>query len=45
VSKFTAEDGRLIKGIVAVLSIERIPDPEIIAEVKRQTDKTQKLYK
>ncbi|MEP6575524.1 MAG: hypothetical protein ABJB85_03770 [Nitrososphaerota archaeon] len=37
--KFTAEDGRLIKSIVAALSIKMIPDPEIIAEVKRQTDK------
>jgi hypothetical protein len=39
VPKFTAEDGRLIKSIVAALSIKRILDPEIIAEVKRQTDK------
>jgi tRNA 2-selenouridine synthase SelU len=39
VSKFTAEDGRLIKSIVAALSIKRIPDTEIVAKVKRQTDK------
>lgn len=37
--KFTAEEGRIIKSIVATLSIKRIPDPEIIAEIKRQIDK------
>ncbi len=37
--KFTAGEVRLIKSIVATLSIKRIPDPEIIAEIKRQIDK------
>lgn len=37
--KFTTEESRLIEGIVARLSIKRIPDTEIITEIKRQTDK------
>ena len=37
--KFTTEESRLIESIVARLSIKRIPDTEIITEIKRQTDK------
>jgi hypothetical protein len=39
VPKFTTEESRLIESIVARLSIKRIPDSEIITEIKRQTDK------
>jgi hypothetical protein len=49
VAKFTAEERRIVDGIVASLSIERIPDTEIIEEIKRHTNKEkisrQSLYK
>lgn len=38
-AKFTSEERRIVDGIVASLSIERIPDTEIIEEIKRQTNK------
>lgn len=48
-AKFTAEERRIVDGIVASLSIERIPDTEIIEEIKRLTNKDkisrQSLYK
>ena len=48
-AKFTAEERRIVDGIVASLSIERIPDTEIIEEIKRHTNKEkisrQSLYK
>ena len=31
---------RLVKSIVASLTIKRIPDPEIAREIERQTNKT-----
>ena len=37
--KFTSEERRVIDGIVASLSIKRIPDTEIIAQIKRETKK------
>jgi hypothetical protein len=39
VAKFTSEERRIVDGIVASLSIERIPDIEIIEEIKRFTNK------
>jgi hypothetical protein len=38
--KFTNEERVLIKSIVPALSIKRIPDPQIIKEIERQTSKT-----
>ena len=38
--KFNASERKLIKGIVARLTIKRLPDSEIIAEVRRQTNQT-----
>ena len=38
--KFTAPESTLIKSIVASLSIKRIPEPEIMNEIYRQTNKT-----
>ena len=38
--KFTNEERTLIKSIVANLSIKRIPEPEIINEIYRQTNKS-----
>ena len=38
--KFNARERVLIKDIVARLSIKRLPDSEIIAEVRRQTNQT-----
>jgi len=40
VGKFTNEERTLIKSIVANLSIKRIPEPEIINEIYRQTNKS-----
>jgi nicotinic acid mononucleotide adenylyltransferase len=40
VPKFNARERTLIKDIVALLTIKRLPDTEIIAEVKRQTSQT-----
>lgn len=37
--EFTAEERHVIDGIVASLSIKRIPDAEIIAQIKRETKK------
>ena len=39
-SKYTAAERRLVKSIVASLTIKRIPDPEIAREIERQTNKT-----
>ena len=39
-SKYTHAERELVKCIVASLSIKRIPEPEIMAEVYRQTNKT-----
>jgi hypothetical protein len=47
VPKFTAEERRVIDGIVATLSIKRIPEAEIISAIFDQTNKTitrQTLY-
>jgi len=38
--KFTAEERAVIKSIVAMLTIKRIPNSEIIQEVYNQTKKT-----
>ena len=38
--KFNAEERALIKSIVAMLTIKRIPDSDIINEVFKQTNKT-----
>ena len=38
--KFNASERKLIKDIVARLTIKRLPDSEIIAEVRRQTNQT-----
>ena len=38
--KFNAEERALIKSIVAMLSIKRIPDSEIINQIYEQTHKT-----
>ena len=38
--KFNASERTLIKDIVARLTIKRLPDSEIIAEVRRQTNQT-----
>jgi uncharacterized protein YpbB len=40
VGKFNAEERALIKSIVAMLTIKRIPNSEIIQEVYKQTKKT-----
>jgi hypothetical protein len=40
VSKFTNAERVLVKNLVATLSIKRIPDLEIIEEIRRQTKKT-----
>jgi hypothetical protein len=40
VPKFNASEMTIIKDIVARLTIGRLPDSEIIAEVKRQTNQT-----
>jgi hypothetical protein len=40
VGKFNAEERTLIKSIVAMLTIKRIPDSAIINEVYQQTNKT-----
>jgi len=48
VPKFTNEERRIIDGIVATLSLKRIFDTEIIAEIKKQTNKVitrRTLYK
>lgn len=39
-SKFTYAQKALIKSIVATLTIERIPETEIVNEIYRQTNKT-----
>jgi len=39
VAKFTAEERRIVDGIVSTLSINRISDSEIIEEIRRQTNK------
>ena len=39
-SKYTYAERQLIKDIVAALTIKRIPEPEILAEVYKQTNKT-----
>ncbi len=39
-SKFTYEERTQVKNIIATLSIKRIPDEEIVAEIKRQTNKS-----
>ena len=38
--KFTNEERSLAKTILATLSIKKIPDPEIIKEIERQTNKS-----
>jgi hypothetical protein len=40
VPKYTAAERTHVKGIVASLSIKRIPDPDIVKEVYNQTHKT-----
>jgi hypothetical protein len=40
VPKFNASERTLIKVIVARLTIKRLPDSEIIAEVRRHTNQT-----
>jgi len=40
VSKYTAAERALIRSIIASLSIKRVPEPQIIEEVFRQTNKT-----
>ena len=40
VPKFNAEERALVKSIVAMLTIKRIPNSEIIKEVYNQTKKT-----
>ena len=37
--KLTTQERELAKTIVGMMSIERIPDSDIIAEIKRQTNK------
>jgi hypothetical protein len=39
VPKYTAAERTLVKSIVASLSIKRIPDPDIVKEVYKQTNK------
>ena len=39
-SKYTYAERELVKSIVASLSLKRIPEPEILAQVYRQTNKT-----
>ena len=39
-SKYTYAERQLLKDIVASLTIKRIPEPEILAEVYKQTNKT-----
>ena len=38
--KYTAPERTLVKSIIASLSIKRVPEPEILSEVFRQTNKT-----
>ncbi|MFI5405244.1 MAG: hypothetical protein ACHQ1D_01890 [Nitrososphaerales archaeon] len=38
--KYTAAERTLVKSIIASLSIKRVPEPEILSEVFRQTNKT-----
>ena len=40
VAKFTSAERSLAKSILATLSIKKIPDPEIIKEIERQTKKS-----
>jgi len=40
VRKFTHEERSLVKSIVALLSIKRIPESEILKEIEMQTNKT-----
>jgi hypothetical protein len=40
VPKFTNTERNLVKSLVAILSIKRIPDIEVIAEIKKQTGKS-----
>jgi hypothetical protein len=40
VRKFTHAERSIVKNIVAMLSIKRIPESEILNEVERQTGKT-----
>ena len=48
-ARFTAEERRIVDSIVCTLSIKRIPDSDIIDEIRRQTNKDkisrQSLYK
>ena len=39
-SKYTAAERRIVRSIIASLSIKRVPEPEILSEVFRQTNKT-----
>jgi hypothetical protein len=39
-SKFTYNERNLIKSIVAIFTIKRIPDNETIKEIQNQTNKT-----
>jgi hypothetical protein len=39
-SKFTTTERLQIQSIVATVSIKRIPDPEIVKEIYRQSHKT-----
>ena len=39
-SKVTRDERNLVKGIVASLTIKRIPEPEIIKAIFDQTNKT-----
>jgi hypothetical protein len=39
VDKLTTQKRELAKSIVGMMSIKRIPDSDIIAEIKRQTNK------
>jgi hypothetical protein len=40
VSKYTDSERMFVKSIVASLTIERIPDPDIIKKIFEQTNKT-----
>jgi hypothetical protein len=47
VGKFTAEERRAVYSIVSALSVKRIPDAEIMAEINKDTNKKisrQSLY-
>ena len=39
-SKYTSYEKGLIKSLVAKLTLKRIPDPEIIKEIEKQTNST-----